>query len=289
MLNFARQLWKNWMFTGLFTVLTLLLINAILISRNSIRLQKQSAIKDEIYVMMDNINGLEYITIHGLDIGLRGYAITNKYDLMDPYNFAREFTETLFVRLGKNAKVIDYPTSNIDSLKVVIDDYMAITKQMKLLVDEGKSEEFREQLALDPGVEIWHKYNTFRQMIFTDLGTQRREIDANIKRNLQTNFIIQIIVIVIIIPSIFFIFFRMRKLQNESFSQNKIVVAQNEELQESHDFLSHIIRGPICRLEGLLYLLKKEEENKQEMLDKIYSMAREIKDLTGSTRNAKTG
>ena len=109
----------------------------------------------------------------------------------------------------------------------------------------------------------------------------RNDLNNDIESSLFTNLVLQILVILLIVPSIILIFFKLNKLKRDVCYQNTLLDQKNTELKNSKDFLSHTIRGPICRLLGLFYLLEEEKvTEKNEVLEKIGQVAQEIDDIT---------
>ena len=70
-----RYLYKKWMVLWLALSITLLQTIAFLIVYNSYYINEQNKTKEQVVIMMQDVNDLQNGTIHGLDIGLQGHAI----------------------------------------------------------------------------------------------------------------------------------------------------------------------------------------------------------------------
>ncbi|MCK5102403.1 MAG: hypothetical protein KAR17_06295 [Cyclobacteriaceae bacterium] len=277
---------KNWMVLWLFISITLLPVNASLVLINSFRIDKLNKKKEQILIMMKNVDDLQNSTIHGLDLGIRGFAISKKKEMLAPFEEAISFNGGIFKSLYRQTEIFNYPKENIDSLNSLMSGYINFSIYLKSLIEQDSLSKFKEILSTDPGLFVWRKYNYYEKDIFRHLGKARNELDKEIDSSLTENLVLQILVIVLIVPSIILIFFKLNKLKKDISNHNTLVIQKKSELQNSRDFLSHVIRGPICRLQGLFYLLERDKvTEKKLLLEKIEQVALEIDELTKNISN----
>lgn len=236
--------------------------------------------------MMKNVDDLQNSTIHGLELGIRGFAISMNKEMLTPFEEAISFNGSIFKSLYRQAEKLNYPKENIDSLNIIISGYINVGIYLKNLVEQDSVTKFKNILSTDPGLTIWRKYNYYKQDIFRHLSKTRNDLKNDIDSSLSSNFVLQILVILLIIPSIVLVFFKLNKLQKDIGNQNSLVSQKNSELENSVNFISHIMRGPICRLNGLFDLLEREKGiGKKEVLEKIELVASEIDDLIKNNWN----
>ena len=203
--------------------------------------------------------------------------------MLVPFEKAVYFNDSIFKSLYQQADIFQYPKENIDSLNSLISEYIDLAIYLKNLIEQDSLSKFKEILSTDPGLIVWRKYNFFEEDIFQYLRNTRNDINSDIEASLMLNLVLQILVIVLIVPSIILIFFKLNTLKKEISDQNTLVIQKKSELQNSKDFLSHTIRGPICRLQGLFYLMERDKETEQKLLlKKIEQVALEIDELTKS-------
>lgn len=272
---------KKWMLLWLIISITLLLVNASEVLINSFRVDKLNKKKEQILIMKRNVDNLQISTIHGLELGLRGFAISMKKEMLAPFEEAISFNDSIFQNLYQQAEMFKYPKENIDSLNFIISGYINLGIYLKSLIEQDSITKFKDILSTDPGLIVWHEYNYYREDIFRHLGKMHNKLDIDIKSSLSANLVFQILVILLIIPSIVLLFFILNKLRKDIGNQNSLVNQANSELQNSKHYLSHVIRGPICRLLGLFYLLNEERIiEKNEVLERIKQVALEIDELT---------
>ena len=273
----------KWIVLWLIISIALLLVNASVVLTNSFRIDKLNMKKEKILIMMKNVDDLQNSTIHGLDLGIRGFAISKKNEMLVPFEKAVYFNDSIFKSLYQQADIFQYPKENIDSLNSLISEYIDLAIYLKNLIEQDSLSKFKEILSTDPGLIVWRKYNFFEEDIFQYLRNTRNDINSDIEASLMLNLVLQILVIVLIVPSIILIFFKLNTLKKEISDQNTLVIQKKSELQNSKDFLSHTIRGPICRLQGLFYLMERDKETEQKLLlKKIEQVALEIDELTKS-------
>lgn len=278
-----KSLRKKWMVIWLIISISLLTGNAAAVLVNSHRIDKLNRQNERILILMKNVDDIQNSTLHGLDLGIRGFGLSENVEMMGPYEEALIHNGAIFSSIYQEAAAFQYPLVKIDCLSHTISEYMNLCIYMKNLIVQDSTDRFRSIISTDPGLAVWKKYDDYRQDIFLHLALIRDGINKDIEVISSINFILQLIVILLVIPSIILLFFTLKKLIRDLGNQNMLVDQKKSELQYSRDFLSHIIRGPICRLLGLLYLLDKDDaSDKEELLQKIHHTVDEIDELTRS-------
>lgn len=107
------------------------------------------------------------------------------------------------------------------------------------------------------------------------------ELDRNIENRSSPNSIFQILLSVVLVPFLTLMYFFQINWKKHASRQTAALKKKRFALQSSRNFLSHDIRGPICRIQGLLYLLNKEKDTDQTiLLQKIKENIDEIDELT---------
>lgn len=265
--------------------ITLLQTIAFLIVYNSYYINEQNKTKEQIAIMMQDVNDLQNGTILGLDIGLKSIANSKKEELVIPLHTVISVNDSIFKNLFHQAEFVQFPKANIDSMYASLSDYINLCFDLRNNAQK-RGANFENILASDPGSIVWNEYDFYRKEVLRDLEEKRSELNNDIKNSLTTNLVLQILVIVLIVPSLIFLFYKLNRLQKDVFIQNSLVSQKNSELQNSNYFVSHIIRGPICRLNGLFYLLGREKVTEQkELLEKNELVGKEIDDLIKNNWN----
>lgn len=281
-----KYLFKKWMVLWLASSITLLQTIAFLIVYNSFHINEKNKAKEQILIMMKDVNDLQNSAIYRLDIGIRKYAISTKEELLLPFHSVISFKDSIFQNLYHHAELFQYPVSNIDSMNAIISKYIDLCIHLKNLIDQERMATFEKLVASDPGLFVRHEYNFYRKEIFRDLEKIRGELNNDINYSFSVNLVLQILVLVLIVPSVLFLFYKLNRLQKDVFIQKSLVSQKNSEQQNCEYFISHIMRGPICRLNGLLLLLEREKESEKiVLLEKVKEVALEIDDLIKNNWN----
>lgn len=279
--HFTKSFQKKWIVLWLIISISLLLVNASVVLINSFRIESLNKRKEQILIMMRDVDNIQNSTLHGLDLGIRGFAISMKKELLLPFEKAIYFNDSIFLSLFQQAELFQYPKENIDSLNSLTTEYIYFSNYLKGLIERDSLSKFKAIISADPGLTFWQKYNYYEKDIYRHLANARNDLNRQIESSLTLNLILQILVISLLLPSIILIFYSLIKLKKDIGSKNTLVHQKNSELQNSNEFMSHIIRGPICRLRGLFYLLNEEKvSEKDEVLERIEQVALEIDELT---------
>lgn len=281
-----KPLRKKWMLLWLILSITLLLVNASVVLTNLRHVEKLNKKKEQISIMMKNVDDLQNSTIHGLELGISGFAISMKKESLLPFEKAISSSGSIFKSIYHHAGLFQYPKGNIDSLNCFISGYINLCIHLKNLIDQERMATFEKLVASDTGLFVRHEYNFYRNEIFRDLEKIRAELNKDIDYRFSVNLVLQILVIVLIVPSVIFLFYKLNRLQKDIFIQNALVSQKNSELESSEYFISHIMRGPLCRLNGLLLLLERAKASEKKiLLEKIELVALEIDDLIKNNWN----
>lgn len=84
----------------LIITITLLLVNASVVLNNSFRIEKLNKNKEQILIMMKNVDDLQNSTVQGMDLGIGGYAISMKVELLLHFEKAPSFNGRIIKSLG---------------------------------------------------------------------------------------------------------------------------------------------------------------------------------------------
>lgn len=153
MKKFITDNWIILVFAIAFITSTVLAIRNNAIIRNNLAIQDQTEnIKQ---LTRDILNR----TMHGLDLGIRGFGLTRDDKLLTPYNEAIVMTPRIFQRLDSLLGAQGY--SDQDKLQAVrqeVDEYVKFSNRMLSLARNDDMALFTEMLRQDKGFDVWQKY-----------------------------------------------------------------------------------------------------------------------------------
>jgi CHASE3 domain sensor protein/putative methionine-R-sulfoxide reductase with GAF domain len=193
---------------GLMSVLVI--ANAGFLIYNNRVLERTTATQVETQQIKTSLSLMWNDVIRNIDLGIRGFAVTQDTSLLLPYNQGI----SLYAKYQKDleAKLVSQGYPDMQSLVKVkkgYSDYMAFAAQMVELVKEDNMEQFKEELKLDRGLTLWRIYekyanevNAYEDKLYNE-ATARYEI-----ANKQMSYI-QILLAIIGIPTLLFMIIRV--------------------------------------------------------------------------------
>jgi CHASE3 domain sensor protein len=173
---------------------TLALRNNYIIERNRI-VQEQT---DQVKLRTREILSL---TMHGLDLGVRGFGLTRDEALLIPYQEAIATTPGLFAELDSLLAEQQYSERNeLVSVKREIDNYINFSNEMIQHARDGKLDLFAQLLKEDRGYKVWAQYNAFATPLFAFEDALNMQSIAEYRSAIQSNLIIQIMILIAVMP-----------------------------------------------------------------------------------------
>lgn len=128
-------------------------------------------------------------TMHGLDLGVRGFGLTRDDKMLIPYNEAIQTNARTFYQLDSLLKEQGYEhREDLAGVKEEVNKYMKFCNDMITIARNGDTEQFSRMLNEDRGYNVWFKYSQFADPLFVfeeDLNkTSQESYQAAVKINL---------------------------------------------------------------------------------------------------------
>src|SRR5690606_31875586 len=102
-------------------------------------------------------------TIHGIDLGVRGYALTRDDKLLDPYTSVSTSYVAIFSELETALKKQGFPEmEKFYALRKEVEAYFDFTAEMIQMVQEDRMDDFTARLKQDKGYDVWLKFAAFQ-------------------------------------------------------------------------------------------------------------------------------
>ncbi len=130
--------------------------------------------------------------LRGMDLGLRGYALTKNKQVLSPYENALVGNTNNLRNLDSLFKVqkLDTALAHFEKIKQGINDYVEVTKAMKAAVERDSIKQFVNLLNQDKGYDLWVLFSPFNDSIvkYEDVLIAKAEADyeAALDRNIFT-------------------------------------------------------------------------------------------------------
>jgi len=145
-----------------------------------------------------------------MDLGVRGYALTHKEGLKDPFKQAVKVNPSYIDSIRTFMQHQDISTEKLERYVVLNNDYIALCREMIGLVDVDSMSRFTALLEEDRGLALWKAYSAFTG----ELSEHENLIKAGAKERYQSavngNTWIALILMLVGTPSLYFLFSRIR-------------------------------------------------------------------------------
>src|SRR5882672_3496036 len=101
--------------------------------------------------------------LRGMDLGLRGYALTKNKQVLSPYENALTGNATNLRNLDSLFRVqkLDTALGRFEKIKEGINNYVEVTKAMKAAVELDSINKFVRLLNQDKGYDLWLLFSPF--------------------------------------------------------------------------------------------------------------------------------
>jgi signal transduction histidine kinase len=177
--------------------------------------------------------------IHSLDIGLRGYYIVRTPTFVAPMDNAIHVKDSLLQNVELPLRQLRYNNAAYTVFKDSLNAYTDYTFMLKDLLIEDREAEFRALFTSDKGAHLWSQYLELENDIKKHLNQLDTEAQRKYESALQRNQIIQVILLIICVPTLLFTAFYTSKafklsdmVRNSEEEKNKFLSEQNLMLEQ---------------------------------------------------------
>jgi hypothetical protein len=194
----------------------LLLINVGLTVRNNNVIRETHEVIQNSESIMDLADNILTSTVHGLDLGVRGFGLTKNEKMLSPFEKSINLNPGIFHDLEIGLKEQSYPQLNdLKKLQADVEAYIQYSNNLLNMAKVDSMATFTQMLNEDKGFELWTSYNAFYGPLSkyeSDLQQEAYEKAAFAERY---NLILQIFLVLITLPILTFIVLRLRREQRQ--------------------------------------------------------------------------
>jgi signal transduction histidine kinase len=273
----------------------LLLASLLLSNYNNaiIKENKQIQVKTESIKRYYDQIGKE--VIHSLDIGLRGFALIREPSFVKPMNNSILKKDSIISQVEIPLKELNYDLSEFQIFKDSLNAYIEYGIALRQLLIENREEEFLTFFRTDKGAKLWAQYISCEESIRKFLDKIDDEAQNKYERALASNNLIQILLLVLTIPTLGFLAFHTSRTYSlsqlvlththELENANKELIEQKDQLEQYSYIVAHNLRAPLTQILGLVKLiqLSTSQTDKDEAMTRLVVSANDlgyvIKDL----------
>ena len=283
----AAKSYLIWLPIAMVTVLLLLSILFTYYNQQVIQANHFQATEAE--EIRSNVSEVLWGTIHGIDIGLRGYAIVREQRFLEPLQISIANKDSLFAELESALNDQQFDMGSYftfrDSINAYIDHVLLMQKELT----SGSDSAFVAMFLPDKGERLWHDYEIFRDKV--DAFEQQVMQEAADRQTAALNnlYVVQIALLLVLAPTMALYIYYFRKslriseeLAGEQAYRAQLIEKQNEALEQQVDERTEALRMQM----GIITSQHEELKAMNNAKDKIFSVLSH--DLRGPLGNLQS-
>jgi len=204
---------ENSIYLAIVVIFILMVVTSIFAFRNQLVMEEtETTVKEAEYGIRKTNELLSWL--HLTDMGVRGFALGKTQALLYPF----ELTLAGFPSDVDSVRALlikqDYPTDDFEKFVSQMTQYINFNKGLIELARVDSIRQFKAAMAEDRGYGVWKSYEAFSVAFKKHEQTMKRDAEARYANAVTGNLIIQIILLVAGIPSLFLIYYRLRRQQS---------------------------------------------------------------------------
>ena len=198
---------------SMLTIMLLIVLATTFTWLNKRRIVETTLIKEQAELVKARLGYIFREYLRGMDLGLRGYALTKNKQVLSPYENALTGNATNLRNLDSLFRVqkLDTVLARFEKIKEGINSYVETTKKMKAAVERDSIKEFVRILNEDKGYTLWVLFSPFNDGILKYEDVMIAKAQADYEAALDWNIFIQIILLTLGVPSIGYTIYRTNK------------------------------------------------------------------------------
>jgi len=180
---------------------------------NKKRIVETTMIKERAELVKSRLGNIFREYLRGMDLGLRGYALTKNKQVLSPYENALTGNKTNLRNLDSLFRIqkLDTAMARFEKIKEGINSYVEVTKAMKAAVEQDNTAEFVNLLNQDKGYDLWVLFSPFNNSIIKYEDALIAKAEADYQAALDWNIFIQVILMALGLPSLAYVIYRTNK------------------------------------------------------------------------------
>jgi CHASE3 domain sensor protein len=203
---------EKWFLIAVCAIAILQITNLAVFFRNGMIIEENNALRKEVELVKMKSQDIMSSVVHGIDLGVRGYALTRKQGLLDPFTKVSKTAPALLSEIEVLLKKHNYPEiQRFYALRKELDRYFEWSGQMVEMVELNNMAEFQSMLEQDKGYDLWLVYSDYQAPLEEFEDKLYDEALQNYNAAMRMNKILQWIMAVFSLPVLFLIVTRIRK------------------------------------------------------------------------------
>jgi PAS domain S-box-containing protein len=202
---------------SMITIIVLILLSTLFTWLNKREIVKTTQLKLQAEEVKQRLDMVFTTTLRQIDLGLRGYALTKNVQLLDPLNSGIKGNEKNLLKLDSLLRVqkLDTSLAKFGLIKKGVADYIEFSLLMKKEAERDSMKTFVAMLNEDKGYDLWKIFGPFTKSHTAYEDVLIKQAQADYESALQRNLLIQFVLVLLGLPSIIFIIYRVYKEKKE--------------------------------------------------------------------------
>ncbi|MEQ9375299.1 MAG: ATP-binding protein [Imperialibacter sp.] len=233
-----------------------------------------------------NVSELLWGTIHGVDIGLRGYALIPEKRFLEPLELALADKDSLFQMVEEDLLSQNFPMASFYQFRDSLDAYIALSMRMKDNVTDGQMNTFIKELSADQGYGLWIMYENFSIAVDDFENAIKLQAAQRSEAAINNLYLVQVALFLVLAPTMMLYVYYFRKslkvsheLAETEAARSELVRKQNEDLEKQVAERTNALRMQM----GIIQSQHEELTTINQAKDKIFSVLSH--DLRGPLNN----
>jgi signal transduction histidine kinase len=230
---------KNFIYIVVVIINLLLLADILLTYYNNTIIKKNRTLQVEAETIKLYTEQIGKSTIHGIDIGIRGYAIVREDRFFSPVDSALLRKDSILNNIEYRLARQGYDRMDeFNALRDSLNAYAQFSLHLKTLLSQRRDAEFMQSFSSDKGLYLWLQYLQCQKNIGLFEDRINAEATARYEAALRGNYILQIVLFLICLPTLLYTAFHTRKtvtlsqlLHQSEADKNKLLTEQNQQLE----------------------------------------------------------
>jgi signal transduction histidine kinase len=228
----------NFIYFVVVLISLLLVTNIFLTIFNNTIIQRNKELQHEAETIKLYTEQIGKSTIHGIDIGVRGFAIMKNAQFFSPVDSAILRKDSILHNVEVRLKKQHYDLTEFYALRDSLNSYINFALTLKQLLNENKNEEFKRLFSSDKGLYLWLQYLKCLENIGHFEDRINREAEYEYQAALERNYLLQIVLFMICCPTLIYTAIHTRKtvklsgqLHQLESEKNRLLLGQNQRLE----------------------------------------------------------
>lgn len=205
---------EKWFIIAVCTIAVLQVVTLGVFIRNKLIIDDNNDLRKQVEEVKTKSKSIMSEVVHGIDLGVRGFALTKKQGLLDPFTNVTKSSPRLLNDIETLLRKQNYPDiQKFYNMRKELDSYFAWSARMIELVQIDSMQAFSEMLARDKGYDLWLVYAAYQQPLEAFEDELYDKAMSNYNVAMRTNEILQWVMAIFSLPVLFLIVIRIRKEQ----------------------------------------------------------------------------